>query len=244
MHRVIRPRRVLLRLLGLALWACLSACGGGSGGGTAPGPLTLALDFNTAADATGWVLGSADYSDQTAPSNLWSEVAPLPAPLVGLGLGAGGQNHSDDLFVYLKRRFGGFHPGQTYTAQVQLTIAAAIPHGCLGVGGAPGEGVTVKAGVSGVEPLTLHQGGQYMMNVDKGNQAEGGTVGVRLGDLTNSGTDCQWTPAEAKTMQSPQAITATADAQGALWVFFGIDSGYESGSGFTLMAAQLTFLPQ
>lgn len=37
----------------------------------------------------------------------------------------------------------------------ELEIATRDPNGCAGVGGAPGEGVTVKAGASELEPESV-----------------------------------------------------------------------------------------
>lgn len=223
---------------GIGLWALLLTGCGGSDNAT---PLTLSIDFNT--PGTDWLLGASDYTPDTAPGDVRLDVTALPAPFSGHALTASGMNRSDDLFVFVKKRYAGLVPGAVYEARVALTILAALPKGCFGVGGAPAESVYVKAGVSRVEPVSELRDGQYLMNIDKGNQAVGGAVGQVLGDLGNSGTDCHAVPPEAKAMTAPAAIAVQADAGGAVWVFFGIDSGFESGSALTLMSAKIVLTP-
>jgi hypothetical protein len=106
----------------------------------------------------------------------------------------------------------------------------------------PGNGL-VKGGVAGIEPATVRVGDEFLMNIDKGNQATGGSVGVLLGDLAHSGTGCRAVPAEAKGMTAPATIRVRADAEGAVRVFFGIDSRFESGSSLTLMSASVDLEP-
>ena len=74
----------------------------------------------------------------------------------------------------------------SYLARFNVEIATNVPSGCIGVGGAPGESVWVKAGATTVEPVAIDQGGQLRMNIDKGNQSNGGANAVVLGNVANS----------------------------------------------------------
>jgi len=47
----------------------------------------------------------------------------------------------------------------------------------------------------------------------------------------DSGVDCRTVPAEALALNTASAIRVPANADAAGWVFFGIDSGFESGPG-------------
>ena len=226
------------RLAGLALAAAaLSAgCGGSSE------PLTFTVDF--AADAVRWTVGSADYRAETAPPDVVAVVADQGAPLTGQGLRIGGTNRSDDLFVYVWRRIDGLDPGQRYRAHWTLQVVAEVPAGCLGVGGSPGEGVTVKAGAASRQPATLMVDGEYLFNQDKGAQTQGGAEAVVLGDLSSSGTDCVAVPSERKTMSGDQPGTVRADEQGRAWLWVGTDSGYEAGSHLNLVGATVVLTPR
>lgn len=234
--RASAPRSMFVTLALLAALA-LAGCGGGDDAE----PRRIDINFGTA--GSGWALGTSDYSVDTAPDEVALGLIDLPAPYRGQALRASGVNRSDDLWLYVKKRYDGLLPGRVYDARVSLTILAQVPQGCVGVGGAPGESVFVKGGVAGIEPASVRVGDEFLMNIDKGNQSTSGSVGVVLGDLTNSGTDCRTVPGEAKTMAGPAPIRVRADGDGAVWVFFGIDSGFESGSAITLMSASVDLEP-
>ena len=214
----------------------LSACGGGNQ------PQTVSIAF--AADAGHWTVGSSDYAAETAPSDVSAAVADQGAPLSGQGLRIAGTNHSDDLFVYVWRLVDGLDPGQRYRVHWTLQVVAEVPAGCMGVGGSPGEGVTVKAGVASRQPATVVVDGEYLFNQDKGAQTQGGAEAVVLGDLTSSGTDCVAVPPERKTMSGEQPAAVRADAQGRVWLWVGTDSGYEAGSHLNLVSAQVVLTPR
>lgn len=190
----------------------------------------LGYDFDFSRGTHGWVAGFADYPPSDAPFyHLESDYRALPEPLDTSkgGLYIAGVNHSDDLFMYYK--------GQTsvgrntaYRVSFEVELATAVPRGCIGVGGAPGEDVTVKTGVSLIEPeAILDAGGHLRMNVDKGQQTNGGANAVVLGDVANS-RQCEeplrW---ELKRLSGGSLLIHTDDS-GRAWVFVGTDSGFES----------------
>jgi len=74
-----------------------------------------------------------------------------------------------------------------------VEIATRTPSGCFDIGGAPGESVWIKAGATGVEPLPILIGGDLRMNVDVGNQSQGGENAVVLGNVANS-RSCEQPP--------------------------------------------------
>lgn len=216
--------------------AVLVACGGGT--------VSQVRTIDFAAEGARWTVGSSDYEADTAPDDVSAAVVAQPDPLSGRGLRIAGTNHSDDLFVYVWRRLDGLYPGAQYQAHWTLTVVAEVPAGCMGVGGAPGEGVTVKAGVAASRPATVVRDGEFLFNQDKGAQTQGGSGAAVLGDLTSSGQDCVAVPAEHKTMSAAQPGGVQADAQGGAWVWVGIDSGHEAGSALTLVSAQLVLTPR
>ena len=131
--------------------------------------------------------------------------------------------------MYYKGRVAGLDANRRYSVRFEVEIATRVPNGCFGVGGAPGEGVTVKAGASDVEPESVVEGFDWRMNVDKGNQTNGGENALAIGDVANSipcGETPQW---ELKQLSSEmESISVTTDGSGNVWLFVGTDSGFEA----------------
>jgi hypothetical protein len=157
----------------------------------------------------------------------------IPAP-IGPGRSAhflSGNNHTDDLFMFLKRHLTGFRANTTYRVTFVVEIATDVPAGCGGVGGSPGESVFLKAGASDIEPIAVADAsGMLRMNVDTGVQANPGAAALVLGTIENT-VPCSsgqrvW---ELKTLDSGfTSVTVTATAQGDLWAFTGTDSAFEA----------------
>ncbi|HEY0074883.1 MAG TPA: hypothetical protein VGB77_12325 [Abditibacteriaceae bacterium] len=215
-------------LFGLTVVGLIMAgCNGASSGS---GNQRLVFDF--ANGPQNWVGGFADYpANNSEIFELTTDYRSLPAPLDNSksALFISGINRSDDLWMFYKRRVTGLRPNSLYRVQFEVQFATEAAKGCFGVGGAPGESVFVKAGASTVEPMAVvDNAGDYRFNVDKGNQANGGAAALVLGNVANT-RDCalpaQW---ELKTLNSPDTLSVRTDANGALWLFFGTDSGFES----------------
>lgn len=229
------------RTLGLSALLLVSACSN-TDFSLGTGPDTgIAIDFAT---DRGWRGGQSDYSTQTAPTDVqFQEGATLPGPFNGTGLYAAGTNRSDDLFLYAKKRYGGLNPSSRYRLAFELRILTDVASGCVGVGGSPGESVTVKAGASPVEPVTVETAGEYRMNVDKGEQTQSGVDALAIGNLANSRIDCADGGFEEKTLISSTPLVVETNADGDLWILFGIDSGFEAGSELYYLDAAVTATP-
>lgn len=166
------------------------ACGDGSDTSN----VTFDFDFNEGAQ--GWVAGFADYPvGEEVFYELESDWGQLPAPLDSLnGIYFSGNNHSDDLFMYIKRHLTGLKPNTRYAISFNVEIAINVAMGCVGHGGAPGESVVVKSGASVVEPVGENhdEGGiqYYRMNIDHGDHTLGGDDAVVIGNVANTQTDC------------------------------------------------------
>lgn len=191
------------------------------------------LEFNLQFDHT-WMAGFADYpKGDESFYQLKSDAVNLPAPLQDLaGVYVSGSNHSDDLFMYVKKKFTGFDANTQYHIEFDLTFATNTPRDCFGVGGAPGEGVTVKAGASTQEPIALEDGsGYYRMNIDIGSQTNSGSDAIALGNIASSrecgsaGDDTY----ELKTLShGMNSFDVYSNAEGEVWFLFGTDSGFEA----------------
>jgi hypothetical protein len=155
---------------------------------------------------------------------------PAEAGRPGGGLFVSGRNPSDDLFMFLTHPVTGLLPDTTYAVTFELELVSNSPTGCVGVGGSPGESVYLKVGAAGLEPARATSvGGNYSLNVDKGDQSTGGANAVVVGDVANGSTDCGNPPYRPITRDNrSRPLRVTTDAQGTLWLLVGTDSGYES----------------
>jgi hypothetical protein len=245
-HRRLKATVFLMRIP--ARTACfvlayaLAACGGGGDGATASNPGSRLVDFSS---ETACVGADADYTAETAPPDSLSAPGLLPAPFNGPGWRLSGTNRSDDLFVYVKCKLSGLQPGQSYRVGFAVSLLTDAPSGCVGVGGPPGEGVTVHAGISATEPLTQRQlDGYFRVNLDRGNQAQGGSESQALGHIGNSVSNCASTRQfEAKFLAPAAALVVTPDKRGDVWLHVGIDSGFESYSEVYLRSVSIQFTP-
>jgi hypothetical protein len=206
------------------------------------GVVTLTTDFNAGAD--GWVADAADLpSNPDVDYELDWGLRPLPAEVgAGNGFMLQGKNRSDDLFLYMTRQLNaadGILPNTSYQLAFEITLASNAPSGLMGVGGSPAESVFLKAGGSSSEPKkVVDQYNNVRLNVDKGNQGQGGNAATVAGNIANGLTPGEgWvpTPYASIVRQVTHTANVSSDRQGRLWLLAGIDSGFE---GFTRIYLQ------
>jgi hypothetical protein len=213
----------------------------------------VSYDFRNGAQ--GWEAGFADYPPGAEQSyQLESGIRDLPpgAEPKGAGFYIAGNNHSDDLFMFLKRKLGpaeGVQPNITYRLTFKIVVASNAPSGCTGIGGAPGEGVTLKAGGSDTEPQAAVQEGTYRLNVDKGQQDSGGPAAEVVDSVAN-GIPCDQAAGNndryvSLTKEHRSAFAVKSSASGALWLLVGTDSGFEGRTAlyYQRIEVQLTAVP-
>ncbi len=203
-----------------------------------PTPVDFDYQWQLVADDSAVVAGFADYPvGQDSFYELASGWQNLPAPLTGRGYQLSGNNHSDDLFMFVKRKLTGLEKNARYDIHYTLRVASNAGKNCAGVGGAPGEGVTLKIGLTRSEPHRVQNGSSWLMNIDKGNQAIGGADAIAIGDLATVESNCNNTATWMyKTIDNHLSrFTASTDDKGELWLLIGSDSGYESTSTFYIM---------
>ena len=206
----------------------------------------IALHFDFDEGPLGFVAGFADYPPAHEEIyELTSGHRALPPPLESRsGLFISGVNRSDDLFMFFKGAIVGLTPGASYAVEVSVEIATSTPSGCVGVGGAPGESVWIKAGVTAEEPVGVVDDSYLRMNIDIGNQSNSGAQAVVLGNVANS-RSCEQSPEwELKALER-QAIPASVSvpADGRAWLLIGADSGFESRTDVYFTRASVTLTP-
>lgn len=202
------------------------------------GPLEFAFDF--ADGDEGWAADVADYSiGQEETIDFQSGVEALPEEIDDgrTGFRLRGHNVSDDLAMFLRRELGpddGIEAGADYKISYQLTFASDAPTGCAGIGGAPGESVFLKAGAANAMPEPVEEDDFVALNVDKGNQSQGGPAASVLGHIAN-GINCEEAiendyPYVSLERDHDHEARVTADDEGRLWLLVLTDSGFEGAT--------------
>jgi len=155
------------------------------------------------------------------------------------GLMLKGHNRSDDLFMYVSKKFSirdGLRPNTKYTVLLKFDLATNVAGGGMGIGGSPGASVYVKAGIINKEPLVDDINGMKIINVDKGIQANGGTEMQVLGNIEKTeSTDDSF---EYKHFENN--IVVTTNDKGEVWLIIGTDSGFEGLTQIYLTNIKLT----
>ena len=220
----------------------------------APAPVSISFDFRNG--ALGWQADFADYPPTTNKNGFYellAEVRTLPPELGinGTGFYIQGNNHSDDLFMFMKRRLNsadGIVAGQTYQISFTLVFASGAQSGCFGIGGSPGDSVGLKAGASPAEPIALFDASPVIswlrMNVAKGDQSQGDIAASTTGSIAN-GIPCGSAPNSYVSIQRTHQHTSliNANSKGELWLLIGTDSGFEGLTALYYQRIDVTLTP-
>jgi hypothetical protein len=248
--------RTLISLVGtLGIAMLLTACATPATPRPVPaahssGHAKITYDFR--GGVQGWASGFSDYPEGGEQSfGLESGSRDLPAGIQPRGTAyyISGNNHSDDLYMFLKRKLGsaeGVKPNTTYNLKFRIVIASNAASGCTGIGGAPGESATLKAGGSDIEPEPVLKDRMYGMNVDKGEQSSGGPAGAVAGDIANgvpcsAAGDGQRYISVAKEHTSEFPVRSSSG--GEIWLLVGTDSGFEGTTSLYYQEIDIELLP-
>lgn len=185
-------------------------------------------DFST--DQEGWVGDFADYPigvDDSSFYELRFEYTDRPANLgpVQKAIMLSGNNHSDDLFMFIKKKVNGLQPNTEYNVVFEVELASNAEKNNVGVGGAPGESVYVKAGASIIEPKKIIDGNYYRLNIDKGNQSMDGDDMKVIGDIAVESAEYNLITRSNSNQGAPFIVRSSS--LGELWLIVGTDSGFE-----------------
>lgn len=212
------------------------------------------IEYNFQSGAQGWTAGFADYPPNVGTGyELDAGIRFMPRKLTRVpkrGFYVQGHNRSADLFMFLKRRLtsaDGIVANRAYRVEYVITLASNAASGCVGIGGAPGESVFLKAGASPIEPLAVLQSNGYLrMNVDKGNQSQSGAAASVAGNTAN-GIPCERAfpslpfASIQRSHQHPNSVTANAN--GELWLLVGTDSGFEGLTTLYYQSIRVKLIP-
>jgi hypothetical protein len=197
---------------------------------------TYSYDFNTSDH--GWTHGFSDLPAGSADSTFYElKYAYTTQPeSIAAGNNAimlSGNNHSDDLFMYVKKKISGLRPSTMYTITYEVEFASDAKAGSVGAGGAPGESVFLKVGATHAEPKSVIEADWVIMNIDKGEQSQDGEDMITIGDIAVPASTDGF--ALATRTNGPygynsaynKPLNVESNSQGELWFIVGTDSGYE-----------------
>jgi hypothetical protein len=178
----------------------------------------------------GWEADFTDYPatlDDSMKFNLRSDYTNLPANLGSKkAMMLSGNNLSDDLFMFMKKKVTGLTPNTAYNIVFEIEFATNTPSGSSTAGGSPGESVFLKAGASNVEPRKVILESNYTLNVDKGKQLDRGENMIVLGNIAGGANIQDYTLITRTNADSYVPFVATSNNAGELWLIVGTDSGY------------------
>lgn len=185
-----------------------------------------------------------DYDPSIYDLKFARELLPTANNKTNYGLKLNGMNRSDDLFMFVTKKIEGLEPHTMYQASLSFQLYTDQAGGMVGVGGAPGEAVSIKAGFVSKEPRTLQSDteGQtyYRMNIDKGNQQTEGDDMKIVGNMVQPNSSLKGFQPVA--MQ--YSTTLQSNEQGEIYVIVGSDSGYEGLTTFYLDDMKIKLLPK
>lgn len=213
-----------------------------------PPPGTRTFTFSFATNFAGWEPAYSDYAlGQEASIDFAFGHERLPDPLDNRsGIFLSSDNVSDDVFMYATRLVDGLDRNTRYRVDLSLTLATNAPPNCPGIGGSPGEGVTVKAGAVGFRPETVIESGNFVgVNFDKGNQTQSGNDVVSIGNFAQTTTgSCSSPVYRLKTLSiGSGGPIVTSDGSGRVWLVIGTDSGFEGLTKVYFLDATATLRP-
>ena len=191
-------------------------------------PRSKEFTFDFATGPEDWQGGFADYpvgEEEFYALSAGYSALPERTDTTDGAIRQSGNNHSDDLFMFVKKKLTGLTPNRTYAATFEIRLLTNAADGSFGIGGSPGSSVYVKAGLTRAEPLPVADtSGFYLMNLDKGNQQQDGPDMMTIGDLANGTEETVYVP---KNLTNATPFEFRADANGEAWAIIGTDSGYE-----------------
>jgi hypothetical protein len=202
-----------------------------------PGFEIFSYNYDFTESDFSWQYGFSDFPASGNDSGFYElQFAYTTEPISSVGkkgLMLSGNNHSDDLFMYLKKRIEGLAPETQYTVTYEVEFASDAKKGTLGAGGSPGESVFLKVGATAIEPKSVIEAQHFTMNIDKGNQAEDGEDMIAIGNIAVPEDSEGFVlalrsnaPTATNTGYDKPLIVRT-NSRGELWLIVGTDSGYE-----------------
>ncbi|WNG20996.1 hypothetical protein [Cystobacter fuscus] len=223
----------MIKLMSSAVCAIAVTASLVSGQANSQATAPVSVSYTFAQGAEGWTHGFADLPTDYVSQGIYDTAfgwSAIPDQSGVNGLMIQSSNRSDDVFMYITKKVdasAGLLPNKQYTVYLSFDLGTNVSEGMIGIGGAPAEGVTVKAGAVNYAPTLQVEdvGGTpyYILNVDKGDQTNSGTDMQAIGHLGKPNPDQEG----YQLKHFEHTFTVTTNAQGAAYLIIGTDSGFE-----------------
>jgi len=237
---------------GLFLWinvfvfsAALSGCDIETQSLVNPTEFSFSYDFE--ADAQGWEDAFADYpvgEEDFFELSFAHDTLPENLPQRG-ALRISGNNHSDDLFMFLRKQVSGLKPNTAYNIIFHVELASQYPESSVGVGGSPGASVAMLVGAMRRQPGVVEGNLGYdamVPNFDHRIPFERGQKTddvLNIGNIGIPGEEFIYTLISRSNEDIP--FVETTDKDGKIWVIVGTDSGFEATTTLFYDQIDITF---
>ncbi len=212
----MKPGKILFLFLILIIAGCAD-----DGDPSELSILTIDHDFNEGQH--GWVAGFAEFPanhEDSSAFELKFEYTQVESKLSKRSVMLSGKNLNQDLFMYIKRKVENLKPDTDYT----ITFNVELTSDLLSVQTDKGGSVFLKAGAIHAEPKSVIEGGNYIMNIDKGNQESSGEDMVTLGNLLEDGTGTAYALITRSNTMANSRYVGRTNSKGELWLIIGTDS--------------------
>lgn len=192
-----------------------------------PGITIFSETFDFREELYGFTAGFSDFPAGKDDSTLYElRFAYTQEPEGNFAIMISGNNHSDDLFMFLKKRLSGLKPSTDYTITYNVEFYSNARANVSGI--APGEGVYLKVGATDLEPKSVIDKGKFIMNIDKGNEDKDGADMVNIGDVSvpdDTNGYIKTYRSNASSIDKP--LKVRTNNEGDLWLIVGTDSAIE-----------------
>lgn len=188
--------------------------------------------FNFNEDLHGWEYGFAQYPAGAQDSISYDLKFAYPATPPGLAVEKAvmlsGKNQSGSLFMFLKKKLTGLTPNTYYTITFNVEFASNVAKGNSNANTLPAENVFVKVGATQIEPKSVVRGGNFEMNIDKGDQRFDGEDMIIIGDISSVKDSDEYVLVTRSNSGSYNRLfEVESNSDGELWLIVGTDSGFE-----------------
>jgi hypothetical protein len=135
-------------------------------------------------------------------------------------------NPGSTVFMFLKKKLINLEPNAEYTVTFEIELASNLKAGTSSDGLLQSESVYLKAGATGTEPMSVVDGNEYRMNIDKGNQNESGSDMIVISGIA-AASNAEYTIIRRSNSFSTSPLVVRTNELGEIWLIIGIDSSYK-----------------
>jgi hypothetical protein len=184
-------------------------------------------DFDFSKGTHGWEPGFADYpagpDDSTLYELEYAYTDDVPESILSKkSFMLSGSNRNQDLFMYLKKKISGLKPETEYTVTFTVELASNLDP-LISASGS----IYLKAGATRREPKSVIDAGNYVLNIDKGDDGAPGADVITLGDIAAPTSSLGYAVMTRNNTMTNSRYVARTDVNGDLWLIVGTDSNME-----------------